>query len=177
MTLSQSRPLESKTAERSRICVCSDCQWSRHLSNDFNDYIPFRGGNFVGKIHGNGFALFRFLTPFPHRPSRHLRNSAHKTCHLIPDVRVKSFFNNSILPCSNILGGWFHRLPSRDGSGRLNLQGRSFHSRVFHLHNMEENHFNKIKQIIIFPFVWKNPVEELFTCLWLTIWIISDISD
>jgi hypothetical protein len=26
-----------------------------------------------------------------------------------------------------------------DGSGRLNLQGRSFHSRVFYPHNLEEN--------------------------------------
>jgi hypothetical protein len=32
----------------------------------------------------------------------------------------------------SFLGGRFHRLPSIDDSGRLNLQGRSFHSRVFH---------------------------------------------
>jgi len=86
----------------------------------------------VSEIHRNGFAPFRFFTPFPHRPSRHLRNSACKICHLSPDVRANSFFNKSILSCSNILGGRFHRLPSIDDSGRLNLQGRSFHSRVFH---------------------------------------------
>jgi hypothetical protein len=30
--------------------------------------LPFCVGNLVTKIHGNGIALFRFLTPFPHRP-------------------------------------------------------------------------------------------------------------
>ena len=47
----------------------------------------------MSKIHGNGIAPFRFLTPFPHRPSRRLRNSALKTCHFEPDVRVHSFFH------------------------------------------------------------------------------------
>jgi hypothetical protein len=32
----------------------------------------------MAKIHGNGIAPFRFLTPFPPRPSRRLRNSALK---------------------------------------------------------------------------------------------------
>jgi hypothetical protein len=42
------------------------------------------------------------------------------------------FSESTVLSFSNILGGRFHRLPSMDGSRRLNLQGRSFHSRVFH---------------------------------------------
>ena len=33
-----------------------------------------------------------FLTPFPHRPPRRLRNSALKKCHFEPDVRTPSFF-------------------------------------------------------------------------------------
>ena len=66
------------------------------------------------QIHGNGIAPFRFLTPFPHRPPRRLRNSALKTCHFKPEVRTLPFFIRLILTCSNILGGRFHRLPSVD---------------------------------------------------------------
>jgi len=93
----------------------------------------------MDKVHGNGVARFRFLTPFPHRPPRRLRNSALKTCHFLPEVRTLAFFIRLILTCSNILGGRFHRLPSVDGSARLNLQGRSFHSRVLYPSYMEEN--------------------------------------
>jgi hypothetical protein len=50
------------------------------------------------------------------------------------------FSGSTVLSFSNILGGRFHRLPSVDGSVRLNLQGRFFHSRVFYPHYMEENH-------------------------------------
>jgi len=71
------------------------------------------------KMHGNGIAPFRFLTPFPHRPPRRLRNSALKACHFEPDVWTQSFFITLILTCSNILGGRFHRLPSLAGSRRL----------------------------------------------------------
>jgi len=71
------------------------------------------------KIHGNGIAPFRFLTPFPRLPPRRLRNSALKSCHFEPDVRTQSFFIRLILTCSNILGGRFHRLPSVEGSRRL----------------------------------------------------------
>jgi hypothetical protein len=55
--------------------------------------------------------------------------------------RIKSgVFSKSIgLSLSNILGGRFHRLPSMDDSERLNLQGRSFHSRVFYSCYLEEN--------------------------------------
>jgi len=68
------------------------------------------------KIHGNGVAPFRFLTPFPRRPPRRLRNSALKEGSFQPDVRTQPFFIRSIIACSNILGGRFHRLPSVDGS-------------------------------------------------------------
>ena len=66
------------------------------------------------KIHGNGVAPFRFLTPFPHRPPRRLRNSAFKACHFETDIRTLPFFIRLILTCSNILGGRFIRLPSVD---------------------------------------------------------------
>jgi len=52
------------------------------------------------KIFGDGLAPFRFLTPFPHRSSRRLRNS----------VR------------SDILAARHSRVPSQNDSGRLNLQ-------------------------------------------------------
>ena len=68
----------------------------------------------MNKIHGKDFAPFRFLTPFPHRPPRRLRNSALKPCRFQPDVRTPSFFIRLILSCSNILGGRLHRLPSVD---------------------------------------------------------------
>ncbi len=55
--------------------------------------LPFCVGNLMAKIHGNGTAPFRFLTPFPHRPPRHLRNSAFKIYHFQPDVRIQSFFH------------------------------------------------------------------------------------
>jgi hypothetical protein len=42
------------------------------------------------------------------------------------------FSGFTVLSFSNILGGRFHRFPLMDGLRRLNLQGRSFHSRVFH---------------------------------------------
>jgi len=70
----------------------------------------------MSKIHGNGSALFRFLTPFPYRLPRRLRNSALKTCHFQPDIRTPSLFIRLILTCSNIPGGRFHRLPSVGGS-------------------------------------------------------------
>jgi hypothetical protein len=66
------------------------------------------------KIHGNGIAPFRFLTPFHHRPPRRLRNSALKKCQLQPAVCTQPFFTKLILSCSNILGGRFHRLPLVD---------------------------------------------------------------
>ena len=103
-------------------------------------YSILCGYNFMTKIHGNGFAPFRFLTPFPHRPSRRLRNSALKECHFQPDVRTQSFFIRLILTCSNILGGRFHRLPSIDDLGRLNLQGRLVHFRVFYTQNFKEKY-------------------------------------
>jgi len=71
------------------------------------------------KIHGNGVAPFRFLTPFPPRPPRRLRNSALTRCHLQPDIRTFPFFIRLIFTCSNILSGRYHRLPSVDGSRRL----------------------------------------------------------
>ena len=99
--------------------------------------------NFTDKIQRNGFAPFRFLTPFPLRSSRRLRNSARQPFHFEPDVRVISISTRLILSCSNILGGRFHRLPSVEGSRRLNLQGRFFHSRVFYPHYLEENPVKK----------------------------------
>jgi hypothetical protein len=38
-----------------------------------------------------------------------------------------------------ILGVRFYRIPSKNVSGRLNPQGRIFHSCVFHLRNLEKN--------------------------------------
>jgi hypothetical protein len=43
------------------------------------------------------------------------------------------------LSFSNILGGRFRRLPSMDGEGKLNLQGRFFHYRVFCPHNLDRS--------------------------------------
>jgi len=99
--------------------------------------------NFTDEIQRNGFAPFRFLTPFPLRSSRRLRNSAREPFHFEPDVRVISISTRLILSCSNILGGRFHRLPSMNGSGRLNLQSRFIHSCVFYPHYLEENRFIK----------------------------------
>ena len=59
----------------------------------------------MSKIHKNGFAPFRFLTPFPHCPSRRLRNSARWPSHLQADVCIKVASNRLILTCSNILSG------------------------------------------------------------------------
>ena len=44
----------------------------------------------MSAIHRNGFAPFRFLTPFPHRPSRRLRHSARQPSHFLHDVCVKN---------------------------------------------------------------------------------------
>jgi len=71
---------------------------------------------FMNAIHGNGFAPFRFLTPFPHHPSRRLRNSARQPSHSSPDAHVLNHPSRLPLRCSNILGGRFHRLPSMDNS-------------------------------------------------------------
>jgi hypothetical protein len=51
------------------------------------------------------------------------------------------FSESTGLSFSNILGGRFHRLSSVDGSARLNLQGRFFHSRAFYPRYLEENRF------------------------------------
>ena len=51
--------------------VTSDCQGKVNpieQRSEKKGSIPFCAGNFMSKIHGNGFAPFRFLTPFPHRP-------------------------------------------------------------------------------------------------------------
>jgi len=68
----------------------------------------------VSEIHENAEAPFRFFTPFPHHPSRRLRNSACQPCHFKLDARGKSLSVRLILSCSNILGGRFHRLPSKE---------------------------------------------------------------
>jgi hypothetical protein len=50
------------------------------------------------------------------------------------------FSESTVLSFSNIHGGLFHRLPSKDDSRRLNLQGRFLHSRVFYSHSLKESH-------------------------------------
>jgi len=120
-------------------------EWWR--GTEFDGSLIYCVGNLMTEIQGNGNAPFRFLTPFPHRSPRRLRNSALKTCHFEPDDRNQSFFIRLILTCSNILGGRFHRLPSVNGSVRLNLQGRFFHSRVFFPLYPEENRFYLIVEI------------------------------
>ena len=105
------------------------------------DSLPFCVANFTGKIQRNSFAPFRFLTPFPLRSSRRLRNSARQPFHFEPDVRVISISTRLILSCSNILGGRFHRFPSMNDWGRLNLQSHFIHSCVFYPHYLEENRF------------------------------------
>jgi hypothetical protein len=115
----------------------------------------------MSKIHGNGFAPFRFLTPFPHRPSRYVsegqwgenRLKAERAWFLTDEARRAKpeteplltrwgkrgvFSESTVLSFSNILSGRLHRLPSRDNSRRLNLQGRSFHFRVFYSKHIEE---------------------------------------
>jgi hypothetical protein len=57
--------------------------------------------NFTGKIQRNGFAPFRFLTLFPLRSSRRLRNSARQPFHFEPDVRVISISTRLILSRKN----------------------------------------------------------------------------
>jgi len=74
------------------------------------------GSYFMYVIHGNGFAPFRFLTPFPHPPSRRLRNSARKPSASGPDACVQNYSSRLSLRCSNILGSRLHRLPSVDNS-------------------------------------------------------------
>jgi hypothetical protein len=124
--------------------------------------LPFCIGNLMTKIHRNGIASFRFLTPFPHRPPRYIsegqwgenRLKAEQAWFLTEEVRRAKpeteplltrwgksgvFSEFTVLSFSNILGGRFHRLPSEEGSIRLNLQGRFFHSCAFYPHNMEEN--------------------------------------
>jgi len=114
------------------------------------------------KIHGKGIAPFRFLTPFPHRPSQWIsegqweenRLKAERAWFLTEEVRRAEpeteplltrwgkscvFSGSTVLSFSNILGGRFHRLPSVDGSQRLNLQGRFFHSRVFYTPYLKKN--------------------------------------
>jgi len=114
------------------------------------------------KIHGNGIAPFRFLTPFPHRPSRYIsegqwgenRLKAERAWFLAEEVRRAEpeteplltrwgksgvFSGSTGLSFLKQTRGRFHRLPSVNGSRRLNLQGRSFHSRVFYPHYLEEN--------------------------------------
>jgi hypothetical protein len=115
----------------------------------------------MSKIHGNGFAPFRFLTPFPHLPPRYIsegqggenRLKAERAWFLTGEVRRAKpeteplltrwgksgvFSESTVLSFSNILGGRIHRLPSRDDSRRLNLQVCSFHSRIFYSKNIEE---------------------------------------
>jgi len=113
-------------------------------------------------IHGNGFALFRFFTPFPHHPSRYIsegqwgenRLKAERAWFLTEEVRRAEpeieplltrwgksgvFSASTVLSFSNILGDRFHRLPSKDDSRRLNLQGRFIHSRIFHTYYLIKN--------------------------------------
>jgi len=66
------------------------------------------------KIHRNDVAPFRFLTPFPHHPHWRLRNSALKHIASCRMSVLHNFFIRLISPCSNILSGRFHRLPSVD---------------------------------------------------------------
>jgi hypothetical protein len=117
-------------------------------------YIPFCVGDFMSKIHGNGFAPFRFFTPLLHRPSRYIsegqwgenRLKAERARFLTEEVRRvepvteplltrwgKSgvFSESTGLSFLKQTRGRFHRLPSIDDSGRLNLQGRFSHFCVF----------------------------------------------
>ena len=138
----------SSLADTAANCISFECVIKYGFNhNSYRDQavitlmgsLPFCVGNWMTRIHGKDIAPFRFLTPFPHRPPRRLRNSELKACHFQPDERTQSFFIRLILSCSNILGGRFHRLPSWDDSRRLNLQGRFFHSRVFYPHYLKEN--------------------------------------
>jgi len=85
------------------------------------DPPPLRHGLRMERALRDVFAPVRFFTPFPHRPSWRLRNSAFQLCRFEFTIFAKSISNGLILSCSDILGGRFHRLPSRDESGRLNL--------------------------------------------------------
>jgi hypothetical protein len=98
----------------------------------------------MGMFSGNIPAPFRFLTPFPHRPPRltsegqwgENRLKAERARFLTEEVRGAEpetepfltrwgksgvFSESTVL---SFLGGRFHRLPSVNGSRRLNLQGR-----------------------------------------------------
>jgi hypothetical protein len=121
-------------------------------------------GYFMNEIHGNGFAPFRFLTPFPNRPSSLYKRRAVGEKNRLKAERARFlswrerrakpeteqlltrwgkscvFSEPTGLSFSNILGGRFHRLPSMDEEGRLNLQGRFFHYRVFYLHNLDKDY-------------------------------------
>jgi len=75
----------------------------------------------MDKIHRNGVAPFRFLTPFPHHPPQRLRNSACQTGYSEPEVRIQSFFHQIDLhvlrhtrrPISSTsLGGWIGKAKS-----------------------------------------------------------------
>ena len=76
----------------------------------------------------NGFLI--------HKPSQDLGTN-------FAGAKVACFRNPLACAFSNMLGGRFHRLPSVKGSGRLNLQGHFFHSRVFCPHYLEENNLRK----------------------------------
>ena len=120
------------------------------------------------KIHRNGIAPFRFFTPFSHRPPPRIsegqwgenRLKAERAWFLTEEVRRAKpetellltrwgkssvFSESTVLSFSNILGGRFHRLPSVNGSRRLNLQGRFFHSCVFYPYQIEDNQINLLK--------------------------------
>jgi len=94
------------------------------------------------KIHGKDIAPFRFLTPFPHCPPRHIsegqwgenRLKAERAWFLTEEVRRAEpeteplltrwgksgvFSESTVLSFLKHTRGRFHRLPSKDGSRRL----------------------------------------------------------
>jgi hypothetical protein len=113
-------------------------------------------------IHGNGFAPIRFFTPFPHHPSRHIsegqwgenRLKAERAWFLTEEVRRAEPETETLLTrwgksgmFSGFTGlsflkqtrGRFHRLPLKDDSRRLNLQGRFIHSCAFRTKYLKKN--------------------------------------
>ena len=72
----------------------------------------------MNEIDRNGFAPFRFLTPFPQRPSQRLRNSARQSSSFGPNVRVPSHstdysYRAQTYSAADSIG--FPRWPTREG--------------------------------------------------------------
>jgi len=77
--------------------VTSDCQGKVNpieQRSEKKGSIPFCAGNFMSKIHGNGFAPFRFFTPFPRRPPRYISEGQWRENRMLRllDSKTRIFF-------------------------------------------------------------------------------------